>query len=393
MDFIYIYLFIPILLFLLQTKSNNYLLVLYLCFVFIFSYDNVTDYYLFYGQFKEVVSYGHYIGDTTKGLEIAWLYIYKLFSFTKYGYVIIHLLVNAITIFFFLFFSQKQNLLNISIIFFFILDIISVQDNVMRQNPAILFGMYGFYLIITENKIRGSNLFKLFLVTLFASLFHFSALFLLPLLFCFVFFLKTTEFDLRIVIPLAIFIAIVKISGIFGNVLNMMSTILSIFDNDYFLYYAYGMGDMELTKGGLKSGILILCSIVPLLYFYHFNRLKYKSNVWLRLSVNLTFVIMCWNYFFMIPVLTRFMSYLLWFQVWGWGYMVADALYYKRKYPAKLFFLIMICSILFFYQYRRIVDYYGTNNYMTIFTDDCKSLKTYPRLSHEHGEKRIRIRQ
>ena len=96
MNFYFIYLIIPIVLYLFRREKPNTLLVAYFFFVTIFSYDNSTDFAYWYQNFLDARN-GFQI-QTRNGFELGWVFLLRIFSFSKYGILFVH----SISVFLFL---------------------------------------------------------------------------------------------------------------------------------------------------------------------------------------------------------------------------------------------------------------------------------------------------
>ena len=102
MSFYLLYIFIPVIIFFLNPTKKNNILIIYWFIICIISYDNVSDYrsyYILFSRFKN--GFGLMANDADKEIEFAWNYVFYLFSFTKYGNVLIHSIVLSITSFIF----------------------------------------------------------------------------------------------------------------------------------------------------------------------------------------------------------------------------------------------------------------------------------------------------
>ena len=269
-----------------------------------------------------------------------------------------------------------------------------MQDNTMRQNIPNLLGYYGFTLILGNKGFNVKLLLKLAALTGIGFLFHYSAILLL-LFFFLVNCLRKTSFNLKIVFPLVVFLSVIRFSGILSDVIRLVSIGLTMIGSDYGDYYVLWFDDQEFEIGGFKSSIYMLMSLAPLIYFKMFSPQRYKNDEWLKLSVNLTIIWVCWTEFLMLNILTRMVTYFTWFMIWGYGYMIHHMLSTKKKKELKLAGLATIMIVFIYYEGRQINEYFGDNNYMTVFTDECQQFKTYQRLPNgeDLGTKRVRYRK
>ena len=179
MNFYWAYIFIPVIIYFISPKKDNKFLFLYCFLISVLSYDNVSDYYTYYVLFTKYIN-GFESSSYEKQLEIAWNFVFMIFSFTKYGNILIHSLVMAITTLTFYKYSKEHNLQNHAIILYFLLALVVLHDNIMRQDIAICLAYPAFFLALSESLTLKEKIPKIFLYTLMAFLFHYSAIFLLP---------------------------------------------------------------------------------------------------------------------------------------------------------------------------------------------------------------------
>ena len=100
---------------------------------------------------------------------------------------------------------------------------------------------------------------------------------------------------------------------------------------------------------------------------------------------------MTWKYLFIsIVVLTRIADYLIWFAVWGYGYMLMDLYAEFRESLIKRMGLICMFVIISYNSYRMIMNYYGENTYLTIFSEECADMLLYDRDPENLDELRVR---
>lgn len=387
MDFLSLYLVIPLFLFFIRPIKNNYIAALYLSVIFSFSYDNVTDYDFFYDIFRQISLNDNYEPNELKKLELGWAFLFRLFSFTDYGYVIIHFMVNSIVMFFFLKLSREIGLLNVSIFLFFILQIVTRQDNYMRQNIPIVLSILAFKEIIENDYINKRIIIKIVIVTTVSFIFHRTAIFIIP--FClFIYWMKKCDLNIYIMMILMIVLFFLQYSSSFYYLMMFITIGLGTIESDITDYYSNWFVDQEMVEGSLLNGLIILFSVVPLIYFKLYNHYEYKSNNWLRVSVNTMIFCICWDSTFRLDIFTRMNAYLMWFNIWGYGYMIKDVFISRYINVGKIMIVSLVICFCSLTTVVHINHYYGNNNYVTILSDDCLNLKVYQR--GEWGDKRIR---
>lgn len=390
MTFFVLYLFIPFFLFLLKPVKSNKWLILYVLLLALLSYDNVTDYYFFLNQFRGIQNNAAYYSANLKGLELGWVFIYKLFSFTEYGFVIIHSIVFFFVILFFLKYSRKIGLLNVSIFLLFVLEAFTKHDNILRQNIPILMSTYLFFDFLNGSSWNIKRLVKILLVTSGAFFLHYSAILIIPYCF-FVKWLVNKRLKFGLVFPVVLLLDTMRATGFANTILLRIMLLLPSENVNYLEYYVKLIMDANIKGVSFGGFVFMFVSITPLFYFTTFRKVEYETNRILRLSVNITCIIMTLRYFVMdIPIFTRVFDYLIWFEIWGIGFMINDIFSNKKiTYHAKIFVWVVI-FVLLIKHWAKISDQYGNNNYMTILTDECKKQMIYDRNPFYRDKKRVR---
>ena len=392
MSFPLLYFFIPILLFFVKPLKDNKIFVIYILVLSILSYDNVTDYGFFIGQFKDIVNYGSLSTEKLKGLEWGWGSIYSFFSFTEYGFVIIHSITFAIVIYVFLKFSHKVGLLNVSIFLCFILGAFTKHDNIMRQNIAIVFASYAFFDVLKGGSWYTKRILKVGLITLGAFLFHFSAILLIPYYF-FLHWFKKKELNCSLVIIIVLILDVIRFLGYSKIILLVGFMLIPAEQSHYMMYYLEGILNDDTNEITISQFIYMFLSVVPLFYFTTFRRKEYKRNMILRLSVNMACITMTWRDFFMdIGFFTRVVDYFLWFEIWGFGFMIKDGFSNWKKTVILRAFVLGVIFIICFKEWGVIKTYYGENNYMTVLSEECRLQQIYDRDVNVSKAQQIRER-
>lgn len=376
MNFFILYLIVPVLLFAIKPQKNNYLLVLYLFAIEILSYDNTTDYGFYFDEFQEYLKYRNVTISWSKGREIGWTMLLQLFSFTKYGIVIIHTIILSLVTVVFIYFSKKAGLLNVSVFLCFVLDLVSKHDNIWRQDIAMIFAYFAYFDILIGS-FNLKKILRLSIYTIVAFSFHNSAILLIPFYFL-VYWLSRVEFNWKIVASIVIVIILLVYYGLLDS-FNSMLSILAFMQNEYTNYYLVFFMGHEAQNISITNIVLCLSSVIPLFYFSYYRPICYKTNMLLRLSVNLTCIIAMWTFFARINVLSRIFDYLIWFQIWGYGYFIMDIIRNKRVQFSIQLTALALVAFLVFRQWKGIDGYFGENTYLTIFSSECKDQKIYKR--------------
>lgn len=377
MDFFVIYLIIPTFLFLACPKKKNYPLLIYWAFITIFSYDNVTDFWFYYNEFTSLAGNDLPSYYYDKGREWGWVLLMKLFTFTEYGIVIIHMLVMAFIVYQYHKYSRKVGLLNTSVWLYFICNLTWKHDNILRQDIAMGLAYIAFFMLIQTEKIDKKLIMKLSSITFVAFLFHISAILIIPL-FLLIRWVMQRQFRFNTVFILVAGITLIFfVSGV-NNILNLGVLFFSSFSSSRMAYYANNLGQMEseMTRFSL---VWSLISTVPLFYYTFINNKPYRENPFLRLCVNMSWIVVTWRTCFVADLLRRPTDYLLWFQVWGYAYFIRDAFTRASKSVTAHIVGVVFVTILAIQEYRFINSYYGDNNYMTVFTEECSQMRLYKR--------------
>jgi hypothetical protein len=391
MNFYWVYLIIPLILYFFKPIKNNKLLILYWAFIVIFSYDNVTDFLFYYEEFffyKDGIE-GEF---TERGREPLWIALNKLFMFSDYGVVIIHLLVQLIVVRAFSLYSNRYKILNASILLYFLLNLTWKFDNILRQDLAIVTGMIAFFEVLKNDDWNKKRVLKVSALTLISIEFHYASFVLVPLYF-FVRWISKVKFKIwLVVVMIVLFILIAKLQ-IIQDSLILFTIVFSVIGGDYGSYYVDIFNILNFGSGGILSVILSLVSVSPLLYFICFRRKIYENDLILRTCVNLSWIYIVWKVNFNVDLLTRPVEFISWFALWGFGFMIQDFMVTSvRRFhviPFILFLSFIVCNS---YSLSSFIgNYYGDNHYMTVFSKDCQSLNIYERdLTAEGSYKRIR---
>lgn len=388
MGFIELYIIIPFILYILSPKKINWILIIYYLFITTLSYDNVTDFGIYYNEFQYYLRGVSSEEMNEKGRELGWMIIMRIFSFTEYGIVIIHSVIIFFTCLFFLRFSYKLKILSTSILLIFLLNIVTLHDNILRQDVAMVFGVLALFEVIKDDKISRLHYFKITVLIGCAFLFHFSAILLIPFA-VIVKWMSKIQLKFTVVFFITIICCIIVYSGLIGETIGIYFFLFSMMDVNYTNYYSETILPNEISSGGIHNVLMCLISIMPLYYYKNFNLSKYKENKFLRLSVNLVWIIIVWKELFLpIVVLTRIVDYLVWFEIWGFAYMISDIADSKRQ--VKLLFLSIFFIVIVYNDYKIINSYYGDNNYLTIFSEECLDMRIYNRDADNFSANRVR---
>lgn len=205
--------------------------------------------------------------------------------------------------------SKKIGVLNLSILLYFLCNLVWKHDNIWRQDIAIFFAYFAFFNLLETKRINKGVLVRIACFTVCGFLFHFSAILLIPI-YLFLIWLMKIRFQFKYVFPFVFFITLLSsISGI-SVFLNLLGSVLSVFSSNLSSYYLNYLNniDNDMTRFSLIwSGI----STVPLFYFNYFNKETYEKNDFLRLCINLSWIVVTWRICFTHDILRRPTDYLL----------------------------------------------------------------------------------
>ena len=391
MSFNILYVFIPVLLFFIRPTKKNYALLLFWAIICVISYDNVSDYktyYIIFTRFREGIGISGSVND--KELEFAWKYVFYLFSFTKYGNVLIHSIVLLLTVYTFYKYSRKYDILNYAILMYFLMALIVLHDNIMRQDVAICLAYPVYTLILNEEKALLRKLPQIIVYTFIAFLFHYSAVFLVVIYF-FIKYISNIRLNYLYVLLIVLTLGIVFAHGTVMRMLMSLSVLLAASGNTNLNDFSHAMDIYLDDQFDYLRIVTAVFFCLPLLYFSIVSKTQYENNSHLRLCVNLSCFVMVWKCYlgpYGITIFTRPADYLIWFAVWGYSYMLKDIYTNQRKtiFPLLSLFYIM------FYMFVRVNSYgsyFGDNNYLSVFSQECYDQKYYDRDIYETS-KRVR---
>lgn len=377
-------------------RGNNKILTIFWVLICVLSYDNVTDYSSYVEYFRYFLLNGFNPEDGEKGrsIEIGWGLLHYIFSFTEYGMVICQSLIMGLVTYVYFAYSRKVNLLPWAILLYFLLDLIILHDNIKRQDIAICIACYVFHSVLNERLKIKRKLIRVIGGTFFAFLFHYSALFLVPLYSLLIHLLSRIKLDFKIVLPFVVGVGLFFYSETGHSFVNLLSVVLYATDVNYLQQFSNTMqGNLNEVDFTLWRVIYAIIYCFPLVYFQVFAKEQYSSNRHLRVCVNLSWLVFVWKQYLIMfgsTIFTRPADYLIWFAVWGYAYMLRSIYSVKKNSVPSFVFLVFFICIISLIQVRRLYSYFGDNDYLTVFSNDCINQKYYPRGTVEFNEKRWR---
>lgn len=355
MFFLFLYVVLPVFFIILFKKKVKYHHVPFVFFLILslIRYDTVSDY------FNYVVKFW----DIRKGItnyvtfEIGYLSLNKLFSFSKWGFI------PLLGICIYLPFIGVKKLLKeydvffIGFFVFIAFGMITRLENIVRQG----FAMGVFFLSI--DLIKKGKLFKYTLRVVFASLFHTSAVALIPFYFLIK---KCRTINVRPAISLTL-LSIVFVLYATGLFFELVKPVFGMYEK-YVNYFT--LRSSNSVSSYFIVAFKVILSWYPSLFFYGKNKSEDVNMV-----INISWISMLgYMIFHDFLVLDRVFEYLYIFQIIAIALTVKTLLFKKRLVP-----VLFIISPLFIYHSYFVYRYYGTNKYQTVFSEDCMEHRLYMR--------------
>jgi hypothetical protein len=321
-------------------------------------YDTVSDYYVYVTGFYAIRN--GYNFSFEKGYYI----LNQLFSFSQWGFIFVFAICALISYFGVYTMFKKCNIIFWGTISFILLGYINIFDNIIRQGVAMGFFAYSIKYAVKKTRF---NFLKYCLINLLGVLFHTSAIITL------------------LYFPLLILSRNIRINWILGVILILFSylffrykilikimDILTFFVPSRYqaIFYDDDLRDFFLTESrGLSSMVISLLSCIPL-YIYS----ETKDGT-IRLIINISFFSSFLGMFFLTFWLIERIVYYLYIPR-----IISIALTLKYFFTVKRMPLfICIFSCLFFLHIRNVNNYYGYNNYYTIFNEKRENYIFYKR--------------
>jgi len=233
----------------LYEKSHgiNKIIYLYISFIIIFLFCSLRFYvgndYGGYVRIFEDAKFGR-----LSYIEPGFYFLNKFFTFSKIGYLYVITASSFMTLLFLFKVMIRNNILFYGIFFMFTTELLIMTNDQIRQGIAISIFLYAIRFIEEEKP------FKYFLSIVFAStMFHFSAIILLPL-----YFISKIRINRIIWILIILTTLVLSFKGAFNNILDY---ILDIFPK----YQKYKKIALQLQISEMGSGLGILYHVVILL--------------------------------------------------------------------------------------------------------------------------------
>lgn len=256
-------------------RGKNKALLMFLAmlppfFVSSLRYDNGSDYLMYENIFNSIRDYGYY--DSVKPLEVGFSYLINFSIFlSDNSFFFFAIVAFVILSFYFIGIAKISKNITISILLFFISGTFFDTFNGLRQYIAAAISFFSFYYII-ENSYK-----KYIISILFASLFHYTALVMLPL-----FWIVKRNYSIKLIILVIAFFT-------FGSLLiNRLFYLLLGYTR-----YSFYLDSEELVVVPTISTILYT-SIIGLLGLYFYNLYKKEELLSERFIILFNIQIIAW---------------------------------------------------------------------------------------------------
>jgi len=285
-----------------------------------------TAYYnVFFREFSYFDLSSIFQNQFEPGFSILTLILKRLGS----GEIIFHTTFALLCLFFFYQFYKKNNqLLHLAVFFAFTTGFVFLMMNGVRQVIAIAIISLSIKHIYTKQFVRYA------LLIILASLFHYSALLMLPI------YLLSLVKNINYKIWILLFIITIFINPF--NYLDQFTMVLSVFPKNYANY----LGSLELAESKFSLGFIFhLCLSFIALYFS--TRLKdnvFKNHIFILYFIGVVLMNMTWQS----AVLQRFNIYFIFFQIPAYAY-ITNYLLKNRKFE-PLLLIVLLFLISFFYK-------------------------------------------
>jgi transmembrane protein EpsG len=279
----------------------------------------IQEYYAFYDEFNYSNIFLNY-------LEPGHAFISYQLNNLEQSHTIYLLTFSTLSLFFFfLFYKDKKEYLPWAIFFAFCIGFIFLMMNGIRQGLAISI------LALSIKYVTNRNPLKFLGIVLFASLFHYSALLMLPIYF--INHLSKVNYKLWAVL----FLVSVFITPY--NLFDSIKNILSFVPKNYSYYLdQIGLDDSKFSLGFLYH---LLLSFLALYLSTKITYDKFNKNI-----LNLYFVgIILMNVTFQYALLQRFNIYFIFFQIPAMAYITFSL---NKKNQTKLVALVTLLYLIGF---------------------------------------------
>lgn len=210
-------------------------------------------------------------------IEIGYFFLNKVFINFENGYRFVFFLTSGITYYLFFKLLRRENILFLGIIFLFTFGFVFFANNAIRQALVIPI----FYLSIKYIEQRAPV--KYFSAIAFAALFHFSALFLIP-----IYWIYKINFNKNIWVLLLLISLIIS----FTSATNLfISNILKLIPR----FSGYAQHDITSSLSSGATAILYIFIYLVILCYYRYFQKNERERIYLNILLigfNIAFILM-----------------------------------------------------------------------------------------------------
>jgi hypothetical protein len=276
--------------------------------------------------------------------EPTFFYLCKLFSFSERGYVMVLAMYFTLTIFFLIKVLAYYKIENEGLFVFITMCYMFETYDRVRQALAILVFLYSLR-FIEKKKFK-----KFFLTILLATLFHYSAIVLIPFYWILKIRIGKLNYYIFFIVALVLFYV-----GVWSAIRYKLFSLVPIYGD----YYAIRDEYMKSVETNTGLGVLFtICMLLLPIIFFNNN----KSN---RVIVNVSFFGALFFFFASGNLLLeRFSQYFTFIS------FVAISIIMRENYRNKIIFSIVF---ILWFQASIVINRSGCMPYKTIFSTEFKS--------------------
>lgn len=361
MTFFWLYIIIlPLLCFLYRKGDNKKRIPFFiLTIVSLVRFDTTADYHNYVKIFLDVSS--GIVSSEKQLSEFGYLYLVKLFSFSKWGFIGVFATATLFIYYSFYVYLKRYELFAYAPFVFLCLGCATNFDNIVRQAIAISMFNFAFWFTIQKKKYLAIAFCCL------APIFHTSSYVLIiffPLLYIF----QKQIISRKWMLFLVIISFILYFSNLFNDLRDLFFAISFIANSVYGDY-----SDIEFDKDhiGLAFIIKAVVCVLPLAIMHK------NSSKEVLVCINMSwFSVLLRIAFAGIPFFYRIADYLTLFNV------LAISFFIKYYSPSRMVYATFLSLYILLFAHVR--SYYGFNStYHTIFGQNCKDHRYYVRPTFE----------
>lgn len=293
--------------------------------------DVGTDYIHYLAFYDYILTYGE-IGYHFKENEIGWVYLNLLFGKLGVPSAIFFGLISGITWFFFIKGSYKFQFL-LPLMFFFVITsgFFFWTFNGLRQSIAIMIFFYAIRFIVEKNLLHYALWISI------ASLFHISAIIMLPF-----YFIKKVKFNQKLIALLYIISIFLVGNGwimsAMGDIIIFVASKIDLLSN----YVRYlGTDTYAENEERVNSGLGVLVRIAATIYIIYKSDYVLKEQPKLKIYYIMFFIgTILSNIFFAVPIIGRITIY---FNI-SFAIVMASTIYYSTNKHEQVINTLLIMT-------------------------------------------------